>query len=130
VVVAEEVVWRGYLTPEIGILFASAAFALHHFHFGWRHVLFAAVAGLLWGALFRIEDGLYSPIAAHLTYNALAWAWLRRPRKSVCRPFWRALLRSRVSASTFFASSCPSAAARSSQRMASLVLFSTPRPLL
>jgi membrane protease YdiL (CAAX protease family) len=82
VVVAEEVVWRGYLTPEIGVPLASAAFALHHYHFGWRHVIFSFGAGLLWGALFRLEGGLYTPIASHLTYNALAWAWMRRPRKT------------------------------------------------
>jgi membrane protease YdiL (CAAX protease family) len=79
VVVAEEVVWRGYLTTEIRVLFASAAFALHHYHFGWRHVVFAFAAGLAWGALFLAEDRLYSAITSHLTYNALAWAWMRRP---------------------------------------------------
>jgi membrane protease YdiL (CAAX protease family) len=78
VVAAEEVVWRGYLTPAVGLPLASAAFALHHYHFGWRHVLFAFGAGLVWGALFLLEDRLYACMASHLTYNALAWAWLRR----------------------------------------------------
>lgn len=80
VVVAEEVVWRAYLTPKIGLALASAAFALHHYHFGWRHVVFSCGAGLVWGAIIVLEDRLYGAIASHLTYNALAWAWLRRER--------------------------------------------------
>src|SRR5262249_9682669 len=83
VVAAEEVVWRGYLTGRIGILWAAAAFALHHYHFGWRHVLFSLGAGLVWGALFLAEDRLYAAVVSHLTYDALAWAWMRRPRPPI-----------------------------------------------
>jgi membrane protease YdiL (CAAX protease family) len=77
-VVAEELVWRGYLLPEIGLLLSAGAFALHHYHFGARHVLFAFFAGLVWGGLFVLFHELWPSIASHLTYNALAWGYLRR----------------------------------------------------
>jgi membrane protease YdiL (CAAX protease family) len=76
-VVAEEIVWRGYLT-EFGLAFASAAFALIHWHFGAWHLIFTFAAGLLWGSLMLFEEGLYGCVASHLTYNALVLARMRR----------------------------------------------------
>jgi membrane protease YdiL (CAAX protease family) len=86
VVVAEELVWRGYLLPRVGPVLAAAAFALHHYHFGARHVVFAFAAGLAWEALALSEGRLYAAVASHLTYDALAWAWLRRRSPGHDRP--------------------------------------------
>jgi membrane protease YdiL (CAAX protease family) len=90
IVVAEELIWRGYLSAEIGLLLSAAAFALHHYHFGWRHIGFAFLAGLSWGALFGAAENLWPSIASHLLYNALAWSYLRRragsPLLRRCRP--------------------------------------------
>lgn len=77
-VLAEEAVWRAYLIPELGLPLAAAAFALHHYHFGLRHVVFSFLAGLAWGGLFHVAGSLWPAVASHLVYNALAWAHMRR----------------------------------------------------
>ncbi len=82
IVLAEELVWRGYLTQVIGLPLSSAAFALHHYHFGIRHVVFSFVAGLAWGGLFLAAGDLWASIASHLLYDALAWHYLRRFAKA------------------------------------------------
>jgi membrane protease YdiL (CAAX protease family) len=86
IVVAEEVVWRAYLMRVIGLLLSSAAFALHHYHFGARHVVFALLAGMVWGGLLQFVDELWPALASHMTYDVLAWAYLRRRASSVPRP--------------------------------------------
>jgi membrane protease YdiL (CAAX protease family) len=78
VVAAEEVVWRAYLVPELGLVLSSAAFALHHYHFGLRHVAFSFLAGAACGGLFVAAASLWPAIVAHLVYNALAWRHMRR----------------------------------------------------
>jgi membrane protease YdiL (CAAX protease family) len=77
IVLAEELVWRAYLLPELGLPLSAAAFALHHFHFGLRHVVFALLAGLVWGSLFLFADSLWPSMTSHLVYNALAWRHMR-----------------------------------------------------
>jgi membrane protease YdiL (CAAX protease family) len=57
IVLAEELVWRAYLQTLITLPLAAVAFALHHYHFGLRHMVFSWLAGL---------------------YNVLAWRHLRR----------------------------------------------------
>jgi membrane protease YdiL (CAAX protease family) len=81
IVLAEELVWRGFLMPKIGLILSSAAFALHHYHFGLRHVSFSFLTGLAWGGLFWAAGDLWPSIASHLSYNALAWRHLRQTRK-------------------------------------------------
>jgi membrane protease YdiL (CAAX protease family) len=86
IVVAEEIVWRGYLTPALserlgpwlGVPLAALAFGLHHYHFGLRHVVFSFAFGLVLAALFLVEGRLFAAVTAHLVYNALAWAWMRK----------------------------------------------------
>jgi membrane protease YdiL (CAAX protease family) len=86
IVVAEEVVWRAYLMSVTGLLLSSAAFALHHYHFGARHVAFALLAGMVWGGLLQIAEELWPALASHMTYDVLAWAYLRRRASRVPRP--------------------------------------------
>lgn len=78
IVLAEELVWRGFLLSVIGLPLSSAAFALHHYHFGMRHIVFSFLAGLVWGGLFLTAENLWPAVASHLAYNALAWRHLRR----------------------------------------------------
>lgn len=82
IVLAEEMVWRAYLIPALGLLASSAAFSLHHYHFGLRHVVFAFLAGLTWGGLFLLAGSLWPGVASHLVYNALAWRHMRQARAS------------------------------------------------
>lgn len=79
-VVAEEVVWRGYLLAEVGLVASSLAFAAHHYFFGPRHVAFTALAGLAWGGLYLLSGSLVPPVASHLVFNVLAWHHLRASR--------------------------------------------------
>jgi membrane protease YdiL (CAAX protease family) len=78
IVVAEEVVWRGFLQTHLTLAPAAAAFAAHHFFFGWRHLVFSFLAGLAWGLLFWASGSLWPPIVSHLLYNTLAWDSMRR----------------------------------------------------
>jgi membrane protease YdiL (CAAX protease family) len=77
IVTAEEVVWRGYLLPKVGLVLSSLAFAAHHYFFGLRHTAFSFLAGLAWGGLFLGSGSLVPPVASHLVYNALAWRYMR-----------------------------------------------------
>jgi membrane protease YdiL (CAAX protease family) len=86
VVLAEELVWRGFLLPRLGLLLSAVAFGLHHYHFGARHVVFASLAGLAWGGLFLAAGELWPAVAAHLAYNALAWRHLRRAARPAPGP--------------------------------------------
>jgi membrane protease YdiL (CAAX protease family) len=85
IVLAEELVWRAYLMPELGLVLSAAAFALHHYHFGLRHVVFSLVAGLVWGGLFALAESLWPAVASHLVYNALAWRHMRRSASEAAR---------------------------------------------
>jgi membrane protease YdiL (CAAX protease family) len=85
IVLAEEVVWRAYLMPEVGLLLSAAAFALHHYHFGLRHVVFAFLAGLAWGGLFLLAESLWPGVASHLVYTAVAWRHMRRSTVEAAR---------------------------------------------
>jgi len=78
IVVAEEIVWRGFLQPRLTPGPAALAFALHHLFFGWRHFGFSFLAGLVWGALFAVSGSLWPGVVSHLIYNALAWREMRR----------------------------------------------------
>jgi membrane protease YdiL (CAAX protease family) len=85
IVLAEELVWRAYLMPELGLVLSAAAFALHHYHFGLRHVVFALLAGLVWGGLFALAESLWPAVTSHLVYNALAWRHMRRSASEAAR---------------------------------------------
>ena len=78
IVVAEELVWRGFLMTALGLPLSALAFALHHYHFGLRHIVFAFGAGIVWGGLFLAAGELWPAIVSHLAYNVLAWLSLRR----------------------------------------------------
>jgi len=79
--VAEEAFFRGALQPQVGIWLASAIFGLAH----WGPTpalrpwaLYAALAGLGFGALFELTGSLTAPAAAHVATNALNLVWLGR----------------------------------------------------
>ena len=77
--IAEEAFFRGALQPQVGLVPASLLFGLAH----WGPTpalrpwaLFAALAGLGFGALFAWTGTLVAPAAAHVATNALNLAWL------------------------------------------------------
>lgn len=71
--VGEEVLFRGALTPFIGIVASSVLFGLLHQMRGRSRlswVLFATIVGLAFAALFRATGSLVGPIVAHALINA------------------------------------------------------------
>jgi membrane protease YdiL (CAAX protease family) len=71
--VGEELVFRAALQPEIGIVWATVAFAAVHVPFErdlWPWPLFALAVGALLAGLFELTGSVVAPVAAHLVINA------------------------------------------------------------
>jgi membrane protease YdiL (CAAX protease family) len=71
---AEEMLFRGALQPQVGWLAASLLFGLVHFvprrvFLPWTG--FAVVVGFLFGALFLWTGNLVAPVVAHVLVNAV-----------------------------------------------------------
>lgn len=77
--VGEEMLFRGAMQPEWGLLTASLVFGACHV--GNRLTvplgIWAACTGLLLGWLAMITGGLLAPLVAHITYDAIALGYLR-----------------------------------------------------
>ena len=79
----EELLFRGVLQPELGLVTASVLFGMAHmggsgtFAFGcWAGAMGAALGGLaIW------TDGLTAPIVAHTVYDAAAMIYIRRGKE-------------------------------------------------
>jgi hypothetical protein len=88
----EELFFRGALQPRVGLVAASLLFGLAHLVPAWPLVLwslFAAGAGLVFGALFAATGNLLAPCLAHALVNALNLRWLAVSRDGTgptCRP--------------------------------------------
>ena len=78
--IAEELLFRGLLAPVVGLVISSLAFgALHQLRgrAGWIWAGWAAVMGLLFGALFLATGSLFGPILAHVSINVVNLRFLR-----------------------------------------------------
>jgi len=77
----EEAFFRGALQPRVGLALASLLFAMAHL-VPRRELLpwagFAALAGVLLGALFDCTGNLLAPVTAHVLINAVNLHWLSR----------------------------------------------------
>jgi membrane protease YdiL (CAAX protease family) len=77
--IGEEVLFRGAMQPEWGLIITSLVFGL--FHVGGRLTvalgIWAACTGALLGWLAIATGGLLAPIVAHIAYDALALSYLR-----------------------------------------------------
>ena len=81
VVLAEEIIFRGFLLKHLMISFSLSAFfsvlissvfyALHHLHFGWTSVFNKFISGLVYGASFLFFGTLWAPILIHGIQNLL-----------------------------------------------------------
>jgi membrane protease YdiL (CAAX protease family) len=75
----EELLFRGALQAQAGLVIASLLFGLAHFG-GVRTfvlALWAAGAGFVFGGLAIVTGGILAPVVAHGLYDALAIAYLR-----------------------------------------------------
>ncbi len=78
--VAEELFFRGLLAPALGLVVSSLAFGgLHQLRgrAGWIWAAWAAVMGLLFGALFFATGSLLGSIVAHVSINVANLRFLR-----------------------------------------------------
>lgn len=76
----EELVFRALLQPWLGLALTSALFGLAHQMRGpsrWYWVGWAALAGLVLGALFEATGSLVGPLVAHALVNGLNLERLR-----------------------------------------------------
>ncbi|MFH0922888.1 MAG: type II CAAX endopeptidase family protein [Candidatus Micrarchaeota archaeon] len=71
--IGEELLFRGYLVPRIGVVFSSVLFALFHYGYGSVSEIAAALTvGVILGLHVRKHKDVYSCIIAHAAYNAFS----------------------------------------------------------
>lgn len=79
--ICEEVLFRGFMVPRIGIIVSALIFGLLHFSYNSTfgiEIIAATIFGLLAGYVFKRTGSLYSSIIAHILVNTLAVAMLLR----------------------------------------------------
>lgn len=70
--VSEEVFFRGFLQPRIGLVAQAVLFALVHLSYvNVLEVVFTLTLGLVLGAVRRRTGSLWAPIVAHFTFDLL-----------------------------------------------------------
>lgn len=74
---SEEVLFRGVVQYEVGIVAAAALFGLCH-PLGVGYVVYASVLGIYLGLVARLTGGLVAPVLAHALYDAVGLWYLTR----------------------------------------------------
>ena len=80
VVVAEEIIWRGFVQSALDnrVLLSAFVYATAHVTSGsWLLVALALVMGALWSWLRRKTGGLLAPLLSHLAFDLFFLFWLR-----------------------------------------------------
>ncbi len=76
----EELLFRGLLTPTIGVVASAVLFGVAHQTRGksrWVWALWATGVGLVLGAIFAATGSLVGPLVAHAIINAVNLTYLR-----------------------------------------------------
>lgn len=76
----EEVLFRGLLTPALGVVVSSVLFGVLHQVRGpsrWVWILWATAVGLMLGTIFAATGYLIGPLLAHAVVNAVNLGYLR-----------------------------------------------------
>lgn len=76
----EEVLFRGLMTPTLGILISSLVFGVLHQVRGpsrWVWIGWATLVGLVLGTIFAATGSLVGPLLAHAVVNAVNLGYLR-----------------------------------------------------
>ena len=80
--IGEELFFRGFLQPKIGILGASAIFGLIHFVFNLKKyyliVILYIFIGMLFGLIYEFFGGLWAPVIFHCFYDFSALLYFKR----------------------------------------------------
>ncbi|MFQ6050657.1 MAG: lysostaphin resistance A-like protein [Candidatus Hydrothermarchaeota archaeon] len=76
---SEELLFRGFLQPKIGLFPASLLFGLVHWfgYFNVPQVIGATFLGLILGLLFEWKKNIVTPIVAHATTNIFSMVFIR-----------------------------------------------------
>ena len=70
--VGEEIFFRGFLQPRLGLVATSVFFALAHFSYGSiAEVVVVLFLSFALGFLFKRTGNLLAPIATHFTFNLI-----------------------------------------------------------
>ena len=78
--VGEELFFRGFLAPRIGVVAQALIFGMAHQVRGpsrWVWATWASLVGVCFGCLFLLTGSLIGPIAAHAAVNAYNLIFLR-----------------------------------------------------
>jgi uncharacterized protein len=78
--IGEELFFRGFLTPRIGVLAQALIFGVAHQVRGpsrWVWVAWATAVGICFGALFLLTGSLLGAVAAHAAVNGYNLLFLR-----------------------------------------------------
>lgn len=83
----EEILFRGLMTPTLGVLVSSLLFGFLHQVRGpsrWVWITWATAVGLVLGTIFAATGSLVGPLLAHAVVNAVNLGYLRdhNPEKS------------------------------------------------
>ncbi|MDY7222180.1 type II CAAX endopeptidase family protein [Halalkalibacterium halodurans] len=84
VAVAEETLFRGIIQQQLGLVIASLVFALVHFRYLHKPILFISIVAIsfLLGVLFLVTGNLLVTIFAHFCIDFLLGIFLRNMLKS------------------------------------------------
>ncbi len=70
--IVEEIFFRGFLQPKIGIIPSSVLFGYMHVGYGSiTEIVAATLLGILLGILYEKRKTIYAPIMAHLAFNLI-----------------------------------------------------------
>lgn len=83
--IGEEMLFRGVLQQEFGLVVAAIAFGLLHVGPDRRYLvwtLWAVFAGFLFGGLYALTGALLAPILAHALHNGVTLILWKRSRRA------------------------------------------------
>ena len=89
--IGEELFFRGFLAPLVGVIAQAVLFGLAHQVSGssrWVWITWATIAGLLFGGIFVLTGSLLGPIAAHAIVNGYNLVFLRNHDPRPNRDDW------------------------------------------
>lgn len=84
--VGEELFFRGFLQPKLGIVIVSILFGLVHFIFNFKKYFFVILIyvgiGFLFGLVYEVSQTLWVPVVFHVLYDFSAILYFKNKIKS------------------------------------------------